>query len=171
MDKVLIAYASKYGSTAEIAAEIGRTLEESGLSVEVRTVGSVHDLSAYRAAIIGSAVYAGSWMSDAVHLLENHEETLKGIPVWLFSSGPTGEGDPRDLLGGWLFPEAIQPVADRIAPRDITLFAGKIDMERLNWGERLIIRAMKGNTGDYRNWDAIKVWATSIAQTLHSTAP
>ncbi len=35
MTKVLIAYASKYGATAEIAAAVGGVLEESGLSVTV----------------------------------------------------------------------------------------------------------------------------------------
>ncbi|MGQ9887969.1 MAG: flavodoxin domain-containing protein [Aggregatilineales bacterium] len=166
MSKVLIAYASKYGSTAEIAAAIGGVLEEEGLSVTVAQASAVNDLRPYEAVVLGSAVYVGNWMAEAVSFLEKYEAELAQRPLWLFSSGPTGTGDPREILNGWLFPESIQPTADRLGPRDIALFHGNIDLKRLNFGERLLVKAMNGSTGDYRDWVAIRAWGKRIAAAL-----
>lgn len=166
MKKILVTYASKYGSTAEIAATIGNTLSEQGFEVKVAPVDAIRDLSAYDAVVVGSAVYAGNWLANAADFLEHFADVLAQKPVWLFSSGPTGEGDASELLGDWTFPGTLQPVADKIKPRDVALFHGKIDPERLHWGERLLVRAMRGATGDFRNWDTIREWAMSITQAV-----
>lgn len=164
--KVLVAYATKYGATAEIAEKIGETLREAGLQTEVLPVDQVHDLTPYGAVVLGSAVYVGQWRKEAAAFLKAQEEALAQRPVWLFSSGPTGEGDPVQLLQGWRLPEALQPIANRIGPRDIACFHGALDPERLGLGERLILRAIKAPTGDYRDWEAIAAWAAAIADAL-----
>ena len=122
-DKVLVAYGSKHGATAEIAEAIGRAIQEAGLTVDVLSADAVGSLSPYQAVVLGSAVYAGMWRKEAIQLLESQEEALAQVPVWIFSSGPTGEGDPVELLDGWRLPEAQQTVADRISPREITVFS------------------------------------------------
>ena len=164
--KILVAYASKYGATAEIARRIGAALEKAGLLVEVLPAERVKDPSAYQAVILGSAVYAGQWRKEAAEFLQAHEQTLKGLPVWLFSSGPTGEGDPVELMKGWRFPETLQAAADRIGPRDTAFFMGDIDMQKLNLPEKMIVKAIKAPTGDFRDWDSIESWAASIAEEL-----
>ena len=165
-DKVLIAYGSKYGSTAEIAQAIGQVLEESGLEADVRSAETVADVTPYQAVVLGSGVYAGSWRKEAAQFLESHQAELAQRPVWLFSSGPSGQGDPVELLDGWRFPEAQKPIADRISPRDMAVFHGNIDRDKLNLAERLIVKAVKGEFGDFRDWDAIRTWAADIASTL-----
>lgn len=165
-ERILVAYASKYGSTAEIAEAIGQVMQEAGLEVDVLSADAVGDLAAYRAVVLGSAVYAGMWRKEAVKFLESQEAELAQRPVWLFSSGPTGEGDPVELLDGWRLPEAQQTIADRISPRDIAVFHGNIDPEKLNFGEKLIVKAVKGKLGDSRDWDAIRDWASHVASAL-----
>jgi menaquinone-dependent protoporphyrinogen oxidase len=165
-DRVLVAYATKYGATAEIAERIGQTLREAGLDATVRPADQVEDPTQYGAVVLGSAVYAGQWRKEAANFLQENEQALAARPVWLFSSGPTGEGDPVELMKGWRFPEGLQPTADRIAPRDIALFHGEIDMSELNLPEKLIVRALKAPAEDSRDWDEIAAWAQSIADTL-----
>lgn len=164
--RILVAFASKYGATAGIAAKIGQTLREAGLHVDVQPAETVTDLTPYTAVVLGSAVYAASWRKEAVHFLESFERRLAQMPVWLFSSGPTGAGDPLTLLKGWRFPDAQMPIAGRIQPRDLALFHGHVDMQKLNFGEKLIIRGVRAPVGDFRDWKAISVWAMSIADTL-----
>ncbi len=166
MLKVLVAYATKHQSAQEIAAAIGDQLRAAGLDADVRPVDQVTDLSAYQAVVLGSAVYAGQWQGDAAAFLTSRQAELAARPVWLFSSGPTGEGDPLELLQGWKLPEKLKPVADQIQPRDIALFHGRIDPQKMNFLERMIIKGVKAPVGDFRDWDAIHEWARGIAQAL-----
>ena len=167
MDKrILVAYATKYGATAEIAQAIGETLRKTGATVDVAEVEAAVAVATYDAVVLGSAVYAGHWRKEAVEFLDVEKTNLADRPVWFFSSGPTSEGDPVVAMDGWRFPADQQPAADLIGPRDIAVFGGCIDPEKLNLGERLIIKAVKAQTGDFRDWDAIDAWAAGIAQTL-----
>jgi menaquinone-dependent protoporphyrinogen oxidase len=167
MKNVLVTYGSRSGSTAEIANKIAEVLRTKGENVTVLPVANVTDLEPYNAVVLGSAVYVGHWMKEAVEFLEKYENALSTRPVWMFSSGPTGPGDPVERMHGWRFPEAQQAIADRIKPRDTVLFHGKIDIHDLNFGEKLMIRALGAPTGDFRDWNAITAWAESIAQVLH----
>lgn len=164
--KVLVTYATKYGATAEIAEKIGEVLHQEGLPVAVLPVKQVGDLTPYTAVVLGSAVYIGRWRKEAVKFLEANEPLLAERDVWLFSSGPTGEGDPVEVLQGWRFPEAQQPIADRIQPHDIAVFHGVLDTKKLNFIEKWAIKNVKAPTGDFREWQAITAWATTVAQTL-----
>jgi menaquinone-dependent protoporphyrinogen oxidase len=164
--KVLVAYATKYGATAEIAGKIGLVLQEAGLDTDVLAVKSVKDLSPYKAVVLGSAVYIGKWRKDASAFLKANEAALAEKPVWFFSSGPTGKGTPDDLLKGWRFPKTLQPVADRIQPRGMAIFHGDVNSEKLSGVEKWMVKNVKAQTGDYRDWGAIVSWATSIAEDL-----
>lgn len=163
---VLVAYASKHGATSEIAEKIGQILRDTGLTVDVLPTDQVEGVGSYQAVILGSAVYAGQWRSEAVAFLEANEYTLADMPVWFFSSGPTGEGDPVELMKGWRFPKAQQLIANHIRPRDTALFHGELDMKKLNFAEKILIKGVGAPVGDFRDWDAITAWANAIAEAL-----
>jgi menaquinone-dependent protoporphyrinogen oxidase len=166
MERVLVAYATKYGATAGIAEKIGQVLQEAGLPTDVLPAGRVRDLSPYRAVVLGSAVYMFHWRNEAAKLLKALAAAQVDRPVWLFSSGPTSETDTEAFMEGLKLPKALQPVADRIQPRDVAVFRGVLDLTKMNPFERWVMSRMKAPTGDFRQWDAIEAWAASIAQTL-----
>jgi menaquinone-dependent protoporphyrinogen oxidase len=168
--QVLVAYATKYGATAEIAEKIGEVLRQAGLPSDVLAADRVGDLSVYQAVVLGSAVYMGQWRKEAAKFLRTNEPVLAEKPVWLFSSGPLGEGDPVELLQGWQFPGRLKPIADRIGPRDITAFHGALDANKLNFLEKWILKNVKSPVGDFRDWEAISAWATSIAEDLQEVS-
>jgi menaquinone-dependent protoporphyrinogen oxidase len=155
---ILVAYASKHGSTAEIAHRIAERLSERGHEVDARPVTEVDVLGRPEAVVLGSAVYAGSWRKEAVMFVERHREVLARTPVWLFSSGPLGhhvedeQEQPRQLeeIRGW------------IAPRDHRTFFGKLDLSALSFGERMIAKAVNAPEGDFRDWEDIDAWADGI---------
>jgi menaquinone-dependent protoporphyrinogen oxidase len=164
--KILVTYGTKYASTAEIAEKIAQELRKQDLSVEVLPAEKAGDLSPYEAIVLGSAVYVGRWRKEAAKFLKANENLLVDKKVWLFSSGPTDKGDPEELLKGWRFPKDLQPIAERIRPRDIALFHGAVDEAKLNRLHKWMIAKVKAPTGDFRDWEAIAAWAKSIAQTL-----
>ncbi len=161
--RVLVAYSSKYGATAGIAERIGEVLRRQGVQADVSSVDRVADVTPYNAVVLGSGVYAGNWRKDAARFLTANERALAERQVWLFSDGPTGEGDPAELMKGWRFPESLLPVAERIRPRGIAFFHGAIDPDRLSLPEKLLVKAIKAPLGDYRDWAQIEAWAGEIA--------
>lgn len=165
-DKILVAYASKYGATKEIAEKVGLVLKDAGFAVDVLPADRVAAIAPYRAVVLGSAVYIGGWRKAAARFLKDNETALAQRPVWLFSSGPTGRGDPVELTKGWRFPQALQPVADRIKPVQVVLFQGAVFADRLSAIGRWMIRNVKAPVGDFRDWDAISTWAGAIAAAL-----
>lgn len=154
---VLVAYATKHGATRGIAEAIGNRLAERGLTAVVRPVAEVDDVERYDAVVVGSAVYLGSWVKEARAFLDRHAETLRRVPVWLFSSGPTGT-DPGEALT-----EKRRQRLDAVGARDHRVFGGALDPEHLGFLERRVVRTAKTPVGDFRDWSAIERWADEIA--------
>ena len=164
--RVLVAFASKHGSTAEIAKKIGETLRTAGLDIDVMPVDRVTDVTPYAAVVLGSAIYEGRWQTEAEKFLDDFKSVLTKIPVWIFSSGPLSSDNSATLFQGWHIPSAQQAVADYIHARDIALFSGAIDVEKLTGAERQIVKEFKFVVGDHRDWSAINNWCVSIAASL-----
>lgn len=167
MKSVLVCHASKHGSTEEIAKTIAKTLQKHNFEVHVADVEAVDSLNDYDAVVLGSAVYIGNWTGEAMAFLKRFDSALQRLPVWFFSSGPTGEGNPSELLQNWKHPEALETYIERIRPRSIKLFHGKLELEQLSWVQRLMVTAIKAPIGDYRQWAEIQAWAENIAQSLY----
>ncbi len=160
MEKVLVAYASRYGSTAEVAQTIADQLCQHGDTVDVRAVQEVQDLSPYRAVVVGGAVRMGNLLAPAVKFLERHKDALNRLPVALFAVHILALDDSeasRQERAAYL--DAARKV---VTPQHEAFFAGKVDMRRLHLGERLMARVAHSPEGDLRDWAAIRAWADSI---------
>jgi menaquinone-dependent protoporphyrinogen oxidase len=175
--KVLIAVASRHGSTAMLADCIREELEGFGHTAHVLAAELVEDVSGYDAVVLGSAVYAGRWLGDAKKLAARFEAELRKRPVWLFSSGPVGNPakpaqPPADALEltRRLQAEDHQVFEGRIDRRlqaeDHQVFEGRIDRTQLGLGERLMVRAVHAPSGDFRQWPAVAAWARVIGDSL-----
>ncbi len=164
--KVIIVVGSKHGSTRAIAEAVGDGLRDRGLDVSLVDADADDiSLDGYDAAVIGSAVYVGRWMKDARDFLETNRESLRRMPLWLFSSGPLGDSSkqPDDLAD-------VRTFADDVQARDHRVFAGKLDKADLNLAERAAVRMVHAPYGDSREWGEIRSWAATIATELTGTA-
>lgn len=170
---ILVAYATKYGSTHGIAERIAGTLKAEGLEVDLKPASEVRDLSRYDAFVIGSAAYMGSWLKEAGELLRRNSQTLATKPVWLFSCGPLGTAskDPkgRDILVA-SEPKEFVEFAPTVKPRGTQVFFGALDHTKLRGAHRLFALVPASEKllieGDFRNWNLIEAWARSIAHEL-----
>jgi len=165
-NKVLIAYDSKYGATQEIAEKVGEVLKKDGITVDVVPLKNVKKLDGYQAVIIGSAVYIGQWYKPTTKFLQKNEKTLAAMPVWIFSAGPSGKGDPVELLKGWKYPPMLQSVIDTIKPRDTAVFGGNLNVDKMKGLEKWIVNRVGGEVGDFRDWEMINAWAKKVAGAL-----
>jgi len=169
---ILIAYASRYGSTREIAEMIAGKLRAAGHAVDVRSAREVAALGAYDVVVLGSAIYEGAWITEAAELARRNLDALAARPVWLFSVGAISS-EQRWPLGALAKQEPKEMVSFReaIHPRDYHVFAGAVERDRLLFVGRLFFKLLKGRYGDYRNWQEIDAWAESIACQLAAGQP
>jgi menaquinone-dependent protoporphyrinogen oxidase len=168
MDSVLIAYASKAGSSAEVASAIGRRLADRGFRVDVRRAGRVRSLDAYGAVVVGSAIRAGQWLSEASAFVKTHREALATRKTAFFTLCMTLSQDTsenREKVAAYL-----EPVRAILEPDQIAFFAGKMDYSKLALVPRLIVKRMKVPEGDFRNWDAIGSWADLLSTEMRTRA-
>ncbi|MDQ3855585.1 MAG: flavodoxin domain-containing protein, partial [Chloroflexota bacterium] len=164
---VLVAVASKHGSTREIAEVIAEELRTQGLEVDLRDAGQVDALEGYDAVVLGSGIYAGSWLPEAKHFADQHRGALTGLPVWLFSSGPLGAPEPKPHDD----PAKLAAPMGDVPIREHRVFVGKLDPADLSFGERLIARVVHAPSGDFRDWEDVSGWARRVAAELQATAP
>jgi len=164
---VLVAYASRFGSTRGIAECIAEKLQQQGTPAEAQLVEAAGDLGGYDAFVVGSAVFAGHWMEEATEFVRRNRIVLASRPVWLFSSGPVGamasKHEPAD-------PKGIAKLKRAVGARDHRVFFGawdrrNLDRDRLGFAERIVAKRFLPE-GDWRDWREIEAWATDIARAL-----
>ena len=158
--RVLVAYATKLGSTREIAEAIGDTLRSAGLDPDVLPAAAVPDLAPYDAVIIGSALYAAHWQRDANRFVARHLDALKARPVWLFSSGPL---DRRLAAADLPIAEQAATLTAPIRARGHRTFGGRLAPDAPDIDPQVLATHP---IGDFRDWAAIRAWAASIAAAL-----
>jgi menaquinone-dependent protoporphyrinogen oxidase len=154
--RVLVAYASRHGSTREIAAALARELIRSGSSATVAPVERRPEPTDYDAVVLGSAVYGGQWLGPAVRYACEMTDALRSRPTWLFSSGLAYESLrlPDEVPDARWFGEGLGARGHRV-------FGGRVERrllsaeERRTWGS--------GRAGDFRNWPAVRAWSAEIA--------
>ena len=166
MTRVLVAYASKHGSTIEIADAIADELRQGGLDADCRRAGAVSSLEGYDAVVLGSSVYMKRWHTDARKFLRRHARALAARPFWIFSSGPFGEHP--DLA--WSEPPKVVARAERLGVAEHVVFGGRLPLEPSGFMERALVRDTPPEYADLRDWDEIRRWARKVRAALAAPA-
>ncbi|MEO8626029.1 MAG: flavodoxin domain-containing protein [Candidatus Limnocylindrales bacterium] len=159
--QILIATASRHGSTFDIADEIARVLSRRGCVVLDKAADETDGVERFDAVVCGSAVYMGRWLPEANAFVTRNADELAQRPVWLFSSGPIGE--PPQPEGD---PQGVAQLIERVGARGHRTFAGRLDRDRLSLAERVIVGMLRAPKGDFRDFPQVTAWATEIADEL-----
>jgi menaquinone-dependent protoporphyrinogen oxidase len=156
---VLIVYASKHGSTEQVARRIGEKLRGLGLTTAIEAAGEVTDLSGHRAVLIGGSIYMGRWHHDAREFLKCHRRALERLPFAVFALGP-GKNTPEDFAESRKQLDHALARFPEIEPRTEAVFGGVIDPEKL----RFPLNHMEKR--DLRDWNDVRRWATTLPAAL-----
>ncbi len=165
-NKVLLAYASKYGSTREVAEAVAKTMQEKGLEVDLQQASQVHSLKEYSAVVLGAPLYLYRWHKHAIRFLKRHEKALKSMPAAVFAIGPSFNGDEKE----WL--ETRDQFRKEIAkfpwfnPVEAEVMGGKFDPAKLGFLMKYFLKDLPA--ADLRDWDAIAKWAGEVANKLQA---
>ena len=156
---VLVAYATKYGSTEEVAKTVAEELEGLGFEVELRELAAVKELDGCRAVVIGAALYMGRWHRHARSFLKRQRAALAELPVAVFALGPL-KNTEEQLAGSRKQLDRALAKAPDLHPATVEVFGGVIDPAKL----RFPFNRMP--EGDARDWDAIRAWSRSLPAEL-----
>jgi len=162
--KILVAYASRTGSTAEVAEKIGNTLKDLGASIDVKSVKEISDVSNYDAIIIGSAVRMFKLLPETMEFFKRFSESFKDKPVAYFIVCLTMKED-NDKNSGRA-ETYLKPLYEVKEPVMVGLFAGKIEFSKLSPLWRWFMKVAKIEEGDFRDWDLIDDWTKRVADIL-----
>jgi menaquinone-dependent protoporphyrinogen oxidase len=162
--KVLVAYATRAGSTAEVAQAISERLCAQGCNAEVRPLDAVTRLADYDAVVLGSAVRYGAWLPEMLKFVEQQRTVLARLPVAIYTLHMQALDDtPESRSQREKYTEAVRKL---VSAREQAYFAGKIDPAMLSWFERLAVKMVRSPEGDRRDWEQIRRWADGLAATL-----
>jgi menaquinone-dependent protoporphyrinogen oxidase len=170
--KILVTYASRAGSTAEIAKAIGETLQQDGARVDVLLVKDVQDLSPYSAVVVGSPIRSSKWLPEAMQFIQAHRSELTKKPFATFTVSITlamSKGDQyRQAVIGW-----TAPVRALVEPLSEGLFPGVLDFTKLpltfdTLKLRLVVALGIFPKDDRRDWNEIRAWTESLRPRLLS---
>ncbi len=157
--RMLFAYSSVNGSTAEIARSIALTFSRTGMDVDVVPVAGVQGVRLYQAVVLGSAVYGGKWRAEAVEFLDRLAKDLLDRDVWLFQSGPLGHSAQSIFRA---LPVNVSMRAECLRVKSVATFGGKLDQNQGGPMGHFLARA--GFACDYRDFAEIRLWAEEIAR-------
>jgi menaquinone-dependent protoporphyrinogen oxidase len=168
--KILVTFASRTGSTAEVADTVAKMLADKGMQVDLSPVQDVVDLAPYGAVVVGSAIQNRQWLPEAVQFVQKHQAELTRKPFAIFTLCMTlamRDGEKyRPQVSEWL-----RPIRDLVPPFSEGLFAGVLDIRKIpSLGDRLKFRLSVlfrvWTEGDHRDWDAIHAWINDLYQQL-----
>jgi len=162
--RILVAYASRLGSTREIAQTIGEVLVQRGADVDVLPVDAVQHLEGYHAVIVGGAIREGQWLPEARSFVEIHRDALRRLPVLYFAvSGLMSDPTPahfHEVYG------CMSEVRNLVEPLEVGIFAGALNYGRLEQHQLIQVLSKGLPEGDFRRWQDIRAWAEDIADRL-----
>lgn len=168
--KILVAYATRYGSSCEVAEAVAATLREAGFEPEIQPARKVGSLNGHRALVLGAPLYLGSWHKEALRLLGRYQEALQVARLAVFALGPTHAVSQEMDAAHAQFRRALHNFPG-LTPLTSEVFSGRYDPAKLRFGDRLLAALPASPlhglpASDARDWTAIRAWATELAGRL-----
>jgi menaquinone-dependent protoporphyrinogen oxidase len=159
---ILVGYATRYGSTREVAEAVAEALRAQGLEVTIESLRKVRTLDQYRAVVLGAPLYLFHWHKDALHFLARHREALQSRSIAIFALGPFHvEEKEFQAAREQLEKEVVK--FPWLRPGPLAIFGGKFDPQALTFPYSLLPALKNMPASDARDWTAIRAWANDLA--------
>ena len=177
--RILIAYNTKNGGSAEIGLKIREILRRNGYSVDLRYIPRLidEDISHYDGFIVGGAIYWSMFLRETREFIAKHAELFKQKPTALYMVcgkmcnlfAPKLQGDEakwRKLSLDYL--EPMFATLPDLKPHlvDIGTFAGNIYFKFMNLPEFMLMGLQMHRTGlkqgSYVDLDKVAAWTESL---------
>jgi menaquinone-dependent protoporphyrinogen oxidase len=160
-DSVLVGYATRYGSTREVAEAVAAALRERGLEVALRPLRDVRTLAGYSAVVLGAPLFMFRLHKDARRFLARHRQALAERPVAIFAPGPVTAGDEKEWQGSRDQLDKELAAFPWLKPVAVEIVGGVLDPAKIRFPASLFMRQVPAS--DLRDWTAIRAWASNLS--------
>jgi menaquinone-dependent protoporphyrinogen oxidase len=164
---ILVGYATRTGSTQEVAETIAATLREDGFSVTCQPVSKVRTLEGHDAVVVGAPLYMFRWHKDALRFLARQRQALTARPAAVFALGPFHE-DAKEFQDARAQLDKELLKFPWFAPVAIEIFGGMFDPAMLRFPMNLLPALKQMPASDIRDWTVIRAWAHGLAVQLQA---
>lgn len=160
--KILVTFATKYGSTGEVAGAIAEELRAAGHDVDCIPARDLKAVRDYHIVILGSPLYMGKLLVEAVDCAKHFRDDLKARRFAVFVVGYSLQsGAEKHIRNAQSAVDAIRGYA---IPEEVGLFAGKVDIDRLSFADKAILKLGGIEPGDFRDFDEIREWTRELME-------
>lgn len=173
MQKILFAYATQKGSTAEVADFMAKQLREDGFDVTLVNVAeSSPSVTSFDAFIFGTPIYKGVWMPEMIKYIHTNLGDLGDKPVfgWVTCIRVLEVGGYDHVMSNYM----EETLLDRMNLQGMKVLAGRLILEHVDWEERWTLAlhydgrvAPDNYDADFRDWEVIRAWTSKISHDLH----
>ncbi len=162
MNKYLIGYVSKTGTTQEIAEKIAAKFMEHEIKVDVLSLENIENTDQYAGIILGSPINAMKLLPELNSFIESNENIKKksvGIFVvsYIFGNG-------RKIWNNFIQKD-INRVKSQLAPKTIAVFGGRLD-KKMPGFVNFLFGLSKDLPLDNKNWNHIDEWANELVDVI-----
>jgi menaquinone-dependent protoporphyrinogen oxidase len=161
----LVTFATRYGSTREVAQSIADALQKGGIEIDFQPISEVHSVEKYQAVVLGAPLYMFRWHKDARRFLSKHRKEIVQRPIVIFALGPIHDEEKE-----W---QDVQKQLDKalakypwLKPAVVEVFGGRFDPARLRFPYSFLPAMKKIPASDIRDWTKIKSWAENLPALL-----
>jgi menaquinone-dependent protoporphyrinogen oxidase len=173
MARILFAYSTTDGHTARICQRMGELLAAQSHAVSVAPLAAVEDrdLAACDKIVIGASIRYGRHSQALLDFIARNQRVLDRKPSAFFSVSVVARKPDKNQPDTNPY---VRKLLRRIAwrPREVGVFAGKIDYPRYGFVDRTIIRFIMLLTGgptdptavvEFTDWGAVQAFAGRVA--------
>lgn len=162
---ILVAFATRYGSTQEVAETVATALRDTGLEVDLRRLRDVKSLECYQAVVLGAPLQMFRWHKDALSFLKRHREALLQLSTAVFAVGPVNDLE-KEWQGARMQLEKELAEFPWFVPMDQKIFGGRFDPAALSGRWKLVPGLGRTPKSDIMDLDAVAAWGYGLPQKL-----
>ncbi|GAA5262083.1 flavodoxin domain-containing protein [Methanocalculus sp. MC3] len=166
--RILVAYATRAGSTAGVAGAVTEVLRDAGYDVDLSLLNSDLIPEHYDAVILGGPIYMGA-MREVEEYVHAHHAALESRFKAAFAVGMSFVEDDEEKRA--VARDALSKAISPFEPAHLGYFAGKTDPAKLSFLQKVALKVVSSPIGDFRDYEAIKAWALEVSRDLGGSHP